>query len=313
LSIQKKYIPKTWDQIIGQEEIVTQLKEYKSISDMPNLAFIGRAGIGKTACAYVLAKSLNIPIVELNASDDRGIDVVRGTIKTLLFTEGERIILMDEMDALTGPAQDALKRSMERSLNMTGNRLIFTINRRWKIVDPILSRCTIFYFNPLTDENIKTLSTRIFREESIKFNTKEDIIKSLDIISKSSRGDARRAINIIGKILNTEPDDIISILKRESVEIDFAEETFNYAVKGNWEKCLRSLENLLVQQNIDGSVTLEIFYRGLEKLDIDPVLKYPLYERLADVERALQIQCNPLIQFSSFLMSVVGVTHYKGE
>lgn len=96
MTLQKKYIPQTWDEIVGQEEIVSDLSSYKTIEELPNLMFTGQSGIGKTASAYVLAKSLGVPIIEKNASDERGIDTIRNEIKTLLFTTGKRIIFLDE-------------------------------------------------------------------------------------------------------------------------------------------------------------------------------------------------------------------------
>ena len=148
--LQRKYIPNSWDEIYGQDEIVETLRKYKNISELPHLLFIGSPGVGKTACAYVLAKELNVPLVELNASDERGINVIRDKIKTLLFTSGARIILQDEADNLTTDAQAALRRPMEQALQRTNNRLILTVNRSWKISDAISSRCSVFYFNSLS-------------------------------------------------------------------------------------------------------------------------------------------------------------------
>lgn len=100
MTLQKKYLPQTWGEILGQDEVVNVLKGYKTIEDLPNLIFAGSSGVGKTASSYVLAKHLGAALIELNASDERGIDVVREKIKTLLFTSGERIILLDEADSL---------------------------------------------------------------------------------------------------------------------------------------------------------------------------------------------------------------------
>ena len=98
--LQRKYIPASWSEICGQDEVVRTLRKYKNISELPHLLFIGSPGVGKTACSYVLAKELGVPLVELNASDERGIDTIREKIKTLLFTSGARIILLDEADSL---------------------------------------------------------------------------------------------------------------------------------------------------------------------------------------------------------------------
>ena len=126
MTLQKKYIPSSWKEIFGQNEVVKTLKKYKDISDLPHLLFVGPPGVGKTACAYVLAKELGVPVVELNASDERGIDVVREKIKTLLFTSGERIILLDEADSL------CLHPETEIIVNKEKRKIKEVVNQKFK-------------------------------------------------------------------------------------------------------------------------------------------------------------------------------------
>lgn len=308
MTILKKYIPQSWDEIVGQKEVITALRQYESIEDLPHLCLIGRPGIGKTACAYVLANTLGVTIKELNASDDRGIDVVRNEIKTLLFTAGKRIILLDEADNLTNDAQNALRRPMERALQTTNNRLILTVNREWKIIEPIISRCANFYFKPLSYESIKKIVLRVLKGEKVSFKTKAEALKVLNTIAKASGGDARKSLNLTEKVL-TDKANIFPILEREVMEVDLAKETLNYAVQGEYEKTLRSLETLLLSYQVNNEKVIEVFYKGLENLDIEPVKKFILYRYLAEAERALKLQTSPLIQFTGFLMSIVAITH----
>ena len=126
MTLQKKYIPKSWSEIFGQNEVVKTLKKYEDISDLPHLLFVGPPGVGKTACAYVLAKELGVTVVELNASDERGIDVVREKIKTLLFTSGERIILLDEADSL------CLHPETEIIVNKEKRKIKEVVNQKFK-------------------------------------------------------------------------------------------------------------------------------------------------------------------------------------
>jgi len=126
MTLQKKYIPSSWNEIFGQNEVVKTLKKYKDISDLPHLLFVGPPGVGKTACAYVLAKELGVTVVELNASDERGIDVVREKIKTLLFTSGERIILLDEADSL------CLHPETEIIVNKEKRKIKEVVNQKFK-------------------------------------------------------------------------------------------------------------------------------------------------------------------------------------
>lgn len=310
MTLLKKYIPQTWNDIIGQDEAVSILRQYKTIEDLPNLAFFGRPGIGKTACAYVLAKTLDVSIIELNASDERGIDIVRNKIKTLLFTSGKRIIFLDEFDNVTYDAMNALRRPMEKALQSTNNRLILTVNRPWKIIEPIISRCANFYFKPLSDESIKRIVYRVLVGEKVPFKSKEEAMKVLNIIAKASEGDARKSLNITEKVI-IDKANILPILEREASEVDLASETFRYAVNGEWEKTLRSLQNLLIANQVNSEKVIEVFWKGIENIDIEPAKKFPLYRYLSETEGRLKNQGNPLVQFSGFLMSIIAITHIK--
>jgi len=309
--LQRKYIPASWSEICGQDEVVRTLRKYKNISELPHLLFIGSPGVGKTACSYVLAKELGVPLVELNASDERGIDVVRNKIKTLLFTSGARIILLDEADNLTNDSMAALRRPMEQALQRTNNRLILTVNRSWKIIDAISSRCSVFYFNSLSKEALKKIALRVLKQEKIKFNDKEEAKKVISVLVDYSRGDARRLVNVISNYSHNK-EDLIGYIQKKSTEINRVKEIFEASINGNWEECLMRLESFIIQNpTVDGSEIVEMFYNEVKGLDIPPLKKFVIYERLGDVERNLKLQCSPLVQLSSFLASVMAVTHYK--
>ncbi len=143
----EKYRPKTLDEVIGQEQIVKRLKSYVKSGNLPHLLFSGPPGVGKTACAISLAREMfgdtwQNNFTELNASDERGIDVVRNNIKNFARTAplGEarfKIIFLDEADALTSDAQSALRRTMERYTATC--RFIISCNYSSKIIEPIQS------------------------------------------------------------------------------------------------------------------------------------------------------------------------------
>lgn len=309
MTILKKYIPQKWDEIIGQDEIVDILKTYDSVEKLPHLMFVGESGVGKTALAHVIANELDIDLVEYNSSDDRGIGMIREKIRTLLFTTGERIILLEESDSMTEPAQSALRRIMEVALEKTKSRLIFTVNREYRMLEPIISRCGVFHFKPLSEESVKKILLKILKTEGAKFESKEEIRDIIGLILKSANGDARKAVQITDKVLTSERKSVISMLKRDLIQVDLTMEVFNHAVKGDWDKCLLSLENLLISQQVDERKVIPLFYKGLETVDLEPAEKFPLYKALADTERALKHQCSPLIQFAGFLMTVIAVSH----
>ena len=313
MTLQEKYIPETWDDIYGQSEIVSTLRQYGSISELPNLLFAGTPGIGKTACAYVLAKELDVPIRELNASNDRGIDTVRNEIKTLLFTQGERLILLDEACNLTNDAQAALRRPMEHALQKTNNRLILTVNRPWKIIDAISSRCSIFHFKKLDTQSLVKITSKILKGENIRFSSKEELKQVVDALVSNSRGDARKLVNTIDNYSHSK-ESLLQYIQKKQAEINQVKEVFNASINGDWKDCLMKLEGLLLSNlSLDTSVIVEMFYDEIKDLDVDNIHRFQIYDRLAEVERALKINCTPLVQFSSFLMSVMGVVHHGGS
>ena len=311
MTLQKKYIPKEWNEICGQEEVVNILSGYKDISSLPHLIFIGQSGVGKTASAYVLAEHLGVPIKELNASDSRGIDTIRNEVKTLLFTSGERIVLLDEADNLTNDAMAALRRPMEQALQRTNNRLILTINRPERIIDAISSRCTNLHFKPLSEKALKTIAIRVLKREGMKFKDNEEIKQIINALVSYSKGDARKLLDVIDNYSHSK-ESLIQYIQKKGSEVNLVREIFNESILGNWQECLMKLESYLIQSpTTNNSEVIELFYTEVKELDIPPLKKFAIYEKLAGTERALKISCNPLIQLSGFLVSVMAVVHFK--
>ena len=311
MTLQKKYLPTNWSEIYGQSEAVDILKGYKTIEEMPHFMFIGQSGVGKTASAYVLAKSLSVSIIELNSSDERGIDIVRNKIKTLLFTSGQRIILLDEADNLTNESMAALRRPMELAKLRTKNRIIFTINRPWKVTDALYSRCTNLYFKPLTKESLTTIAYRVLKREGLKFSSKEEIKQIINALVTYSKGDARKLLDVIDNYSHSK-ESLIQYIQKRQCEVDLIREIFQESISGNWQECLMKLESWLIQQpTIGNSEIVEMFYGEVKELDIPPLKKFVIYEKLADTERALKLQTSPLVQLSGLLASIMAVTHYK--
>ena len=158
----EKYRPTNFENVKGQKEIVAKIKAFVESGSMPHLLFSGPAGVGKTTLSLVIAKQLfgdnwKQNTLELNASDERGIDIIRVKVKDFARTKaiGDvpfKLIYLDESDALTKDAQQALRRTMENYTKTC--RFILSCNYSSKILDPIQSRCAVFRFKPLSEEDI---------------------------------------------------------------------------------------------------------------------------------------------------------------
>ena len=213
----EKYRPQKIAHIVGQDHIKPKLKEYVNRGEMPHLLFAGDPGLGKTTSAMAIAQELygdewTQYFLELNASDERGIDVVRDRIKEFArsgFDERDRIIFLDEADALTSEAQAALRRTIEA--NTDNCKFILSCNYPSQIIPAIQSRCALFTFQPVPSDQLEEHISNMADAEGIDIT--EDAVKQ---IVKYSQGDVRKAIvaldglNIEGEQLTG--DDVVAVL-----------------------------------------------------------------------------------------------------
>lgn len=191
----EKYRPKTFDEFVGQDEIIQAIKP--RIGNLPNLIFEGKAGTGKTSLAKLLAKEIDAELLELNASDERGIDVIRGKVlsfvKHLSFTNAPyKLAFLDEADSITVDAQSALRAIIEKYNHNV--RFIFGCNYIDKIIQPIRSRCKVYRFKPIAKEAVLKRLLYIAERENI-FVSMSDKDRALGELSERCRGDMRKAIN----------------------------------------------------------------------------------------------------------------------
>ncbi|CAG84897.2 DEHA2A13574p [Debaryomyces hansenii CBS767] len=196
----EKYRPHKLDDIVGNEETVERLKLLVEDGNMPHMIISGLPGIGKTTSIHCLAYELLGPelyqqaTLELNASDDRGIDVVRNKIKQFAQTKislpagRHKIIILDEADSMTPGAQQALRRTMEIYSNTT--RFAFACNQSSKIIEPLQSRCAILRYTKLSDEQVLERLLEVTKLEDVKYNS-----EGLQALIFTAEGDMRQAIN----------------------------------------------------------------------------------------------------------------------
>jgi len=286
-----KYRPKTFDQIIGQEYFVKRVKAFVESKSLPHLLFAGTPGTGKTTTALVVARELygkngmKGNVLELNASDDRGIDVIRNTIKEFaklksLADVPYKIIILDEADSLTKEAQQALRRTMEKYSSTC--RFILACNEISKLIDPIQSRCVIFKFKPLTEDNLKELVKKIEKQENIKVTD-----KAIDILIHSTKGDLRKLVNTLQasssiskeineKILN----EIIDFVDPKEIE-----EMIEFAINSDFLKARDVMIRLKSKRGLTSLEILKEIYKSIiNNTKIDDKVKIKFIDRIATVE-----------------------------
>ena len=303
LPLAEKYRPKKLEEILGQEHVVKPLQLIiqgvkNGERDLPHMLFIGPAGTGKTTTAHAIANELGWPIIEFNASDERGIEVIRSKIKTVALSAGRKIVLLDEADNITQDAQQALRRLMEKARD---TRFILTANYEWKIIGPIKSRCAIFRFRRLPDQLIVKRLVEILRDEGVKIPREKlpEVKRALKAIVGASGGDLRKAINLLEEVLGSgvelTPEAVTSFIAPVR-----AVEVLRLARQGDLENAVRVLEDILVDNKLDVETTIDQLYRAVKE-ESDLYKRAELFNALARAEHALKLGGSPLVQLTGFV------------
>lgn len=297
----EKYRPKTLDEIVGQEHAVAILKDMAKKKDKPHLLFSGPPGVGKTTAAMAFAREVfgdewKFHFVELNASDERGIDTVRQKIKKLAESKFPRIIFLDEADALTVDAQQALRRIMEKTKESI---FILSCNYEHKIIDPIKSRCARIVFRRLTDEEIAKRLVEILVAENVSVTNMEKTKEALQVIIDYSHGDMRKAINLLEQIVSSEgvvtPEAVVKFLKPSAVKA-----ALDAALQGDFKRAKEYIQDAYLNAGYDTQQVVYQLYNEISKIS-DDELQVKLTERLADLEFRLRLGGDPVIQLVGFM------------
>ena len=308
----EKYRPRVLNDIVNQKGIIKRLKIFVKDKSMPHLIFAGPAGTGKTTSALCMVRELygrkmatNINYLELNASDARGIDVIRTYIKDFAKARPPvdvpfKILILDEADNMTAPAQQALRRTMEK---YTKNcRMILICNYSNKIIPPIQSRCVVFRFSYLNNDDIKERINYIMKLESLNL-----VPNGLNALVDISRGDCRRAINYLqscGTISKKIDQEIVFRVAGE-VPPDKIKEILKTAINGQLQLSIKLLNDLIKDYGLSGRNIIRNIHRELYNLDISEDLKIEISKLLAEFEYRLSQGGTEEIQLQALLAKIV--------
>ena len=309
----EKYRPRFIKDVVNHDEIKAHLSSFVETRQMPHLLFCGKPGTGKTTAALCLANELfgeymDQNLLELNASDTRGIDVIRNQVKEFARTKSMgnvpfKILILDEADNLTSDAQQALRRTMEKYTRTC--RFILIGNYSSKIIEPIQSRCAIFRFMPLSDEDIESYLKMISKKESVKLEP-----NGLKVILHFVEGDLRRTINIMqaaataGETVSEESVlRVIGLARPEEVK-----DLILTALKGNFLDARKRLRTLLNDYGIAGIDLIRQIHKELPELEeIDDISKVKIAEMCGEVDFRLTEGANDEIQLLAFIAKVTSL------
>ncbi len=302
----ERYRPQRLSEIVGQDHIVERLQTFVEKESLPHLLFAGPPGNGKTTAALSIARELfgdswNRNFLELNASDERGIDTIRTRVKENARTRpvGEvpyKIIYLDESDALTSDAQNALRRTMEMYSDTC--RFILACNYSSKIIEPIQSRCAVFRFRRLADEDIQGVLERIADEEDIDLTG-----EGVEAIIYVSEGDMRRAINVLqaASALKERIDEDVIYQVSATASPGEVKEMMDLALNGEFEKSRKKLMDLLINQGLAGDDVLQQMHKEVSNLDIPDPMKVKLIDRIGEFDFRMVEGASERIQLEAAL------------
>ena len=303
----EKYRPQEFSEMRGQEDIIKRVRAFIEQKNMPHLLFAGPAGVGKSTLALIIAKKFfghewRQNFLELNASDERGIDVIRNKVKDFARTRAigdvpYKIIFLDECDALTREAQQALRRTMENYT--TATRFVLSCNYSSRIIEPIQSRCAVFRFKPLEKKEILALIERVSKEEHLKISE-----GAKEALANACEGDCRRLVNLMqsaaafdSKISEENIYQIASLAQPKEIK-----EILEMALVTKFVDARNKLLEVMLNYGLSGlDIIKQIQKEILELKEIDGKEKMKLIDKCGEIEFRLTEGSDEFVQLECLL------------
>jgi replication factor C small subunit len=301
----EKYRPYVLDEVVNQREVVERLKQFVKAKSTPHLLFVGPPGTGKTTVALCLVHELygeswRQNVLELNASDERGIQTIRERVKEYARTApiGDvpfKVIILDECDAMTPDAQWSLRRIMEMFWRTT--RFALIANYSSKIIEPIQSRCAVFRFSMLSRGDVVSRVKLIAEKEGVELT--ED---GIEAIWEVAGGDLRKAINTLqaaamGGVVDSKA--VYRVVGRATPKE--VREMMEMALAGRFMEAREALSKLMLEYGLSGLDVVRQVHAELFNLKVPEEVKVELANVVGEVDHRLVDGADDYIQLSYLL------------